>query len=431
MKTLLIYPAISLCGFGARRPLTGNGEVDWIHHGVGLVASYARSKGFDISVLDMRALNSWDDFDLAIKQIDPDVIGISISYIDYKVSLEAVRRIKAINPYKLIVVGGFTPSLFPDIFLNNPLVDFVVVGEGEIAFTRLLGDIESRDPIYIGKRVEGVKPDLDKLPFIDRSLFDYERETTCFFGPGQHYPHITMIAGRGCPYSCKYCQPAESKVYGKYRIRSVDNVMAELEALKSRYNFKSVTFWDDTFTLDKAWVMEFCDKFEKHYKADLALYCRADIAYNNEDMIERLAGIGTMWMCIGFETGSQRVLDFIGKGVSLEQNFKSAELCRKYGIKVMGTFMLGLPTETPDESWQTIKMIKKLNTEHNVLFYFTPIPSTGLYDYCIENDLIVRSEADMFDISRLNAYNPRIKGIDYDYLDAIKYGLRGMPGMSF
>jgi len=381
-----------------------------------MVGTYARKAGFDIDIFDLRDLNSWDEFARTMEKEQFDVVGISISYVDYKVALQAIDIIKKVSPKSIIVAGGFVANLFCQVLLDNSAIDYVIKGEGEKSFTALLRLIEHG--MTAPKLVESIRPDLDELPYIDRTMFNYERETTCMFGPRQRYPHVTMLAGRGCPYQCGYCQPAESKTYGKMRIRSVDNVIRELEELYDKYKFRSVTFWDDTFTFNKKWVMEFCDKWK--WDADIAITCRADIASNNEDMMRRLSEIGVQWVCIGFETGTQRMLDFISKGVKLEQNYKSAEICRKYGMKVMGTNMLGLPTETKEDSIATIEMIKRIDAEHLQLFYFTPIPGTYLYDYCIKNDLMIRKVEDAFDIERSDCYTKNIKGIDYEFLDGLK-----------
>jgi anaerobic magnesium-protoporphyrin IX monomethyl ester cyclase len=420
LRSILVYPAIGLCGFGKRRSaFTGNGEVDWCHHGIGMIGTYARSKGFDIDIFDLRDLNNWGEFEYVMQKEQFDVVGVSVSYVDYKVAMQVIDIIRRVSPSSKIVAGGFVANLFPQVLVDNPKIDYVISGEGEIAFSSLLRLIEHG--MTTDKLIVGVRPDLDKLPFVDRTLFNYERETTCFFGPRQRFPHITMLAGRGCPYQCGYCQPAESKTYGKMRIRSVDNVIEELKVMRDRYKFKSITFWDDTFTFNKKWVMEFCDKFEQNgFDADLAITCRADIASNNEDMMKRLSEIGVQWVCIGFETGTQRMLDFIGKGVKLEQNYKSAEICRKYGMKIMGTNMLGLPTETKEESQATIDMIQRVAAEHLQLFYFTPVPGTYLYDYCINHNLMIREVKDMFDIERSVCYTRNIRDIDYNYLDGLK-----------
>jgi anaerobic magnesium-protoporphyrin IX monomethyl ester cyclase len=422
MRTILVYPAITLCGFGQRSPsrtnqITFNGEVNWIHHGLALVGTVARKAGFDIDILDMRDLDGWCHFEEIVKKEQWSVIGITVSYIDYKASIKAIDIIKKVSPKSIIVVGGFVPTIFPALFVENENVDYVMIGEGELSFTQLLKDIQNG--IVNPKLIPSIRPTLDELPNIDRSLFNYNRETTCFLAPGQPYPHITMIAGRGCPFSCKYCQPAERSVYGAYRIRSVENVINELKEMRDKWRFKSISFWDDTFTLKKSWVMDFCDSFEKEgFKAEIFIYCRADIAAKNSDMIKRMAEIGVKYVCIGFETGSQRMLDFIGKGVKIDQNYKAKEVFEKYGVEVMGSFMLGLPTETKEESLATVDMIKKLDPYHVWLFYFTPIPGTYLYDYCKEHDLILRK--DLLNIERVDQYSHNIKGVDYDYLDEIR-----------
>jgi anaerobic magnesium-protoporphyrin IX monomethyl ester cyclase len=419
MRSILLYPAISLCGFGQRKlsRINQNGEVQWIHHGLAMIGTVARNAGFDIDIFDMRDLDGWEQFEQTVMIQQWDVVGITISYVDYQVSLKAIEIIRRVSPKSKIIVGGFVPTIFPEKFIYNKNVDYIVVGEGELSFTQLLKYIEKGEES--DRVVKSIRPQLDELPFIDRSLFDYEREITCQIAPYQPFPHITMIAGRGCPFQCGYCQPAERQVYGAYRIRSVHHVIDELRMLWDKYYFKSISFWDDTFTLKKDWVMEFCDEYEKaEFKAKIFIYCRADIAVNNEDMIKRLAQIGVAWVCVGFETGTQRMLDFISKGVRIEQNVGAWEVFTKYGVEVMGSFMLGLPTETKEESKATIDLIKKIDPYHLWLFYFTPIPGTQLYDYCEENDLILRKE--MFNIERVDMYSRNIKGIDYDYLDKIR-----------
>ena len=413
-----MYPAIGLCGFGKRKVrITQNGEIQWISHGLAMIGTCARKAGFDIDVFDLRDLNSWEEFSNIVEREQWDVIGMSISYVDYKVSMEAIDIIRRVSPKSKIIVGGFVPTIFPELLQTNEKIDYIIKGEGEKSFVALLELL--KHGMTTDKVVESIKPDLGELPFIDRTLFQYDRELTCQIAPHQPFPHITMIAGRGCPFQCRYCQPAERQVYGKYRIRPVQHVIDELKELRDKHHFTSLSFWDDTFTLKKDWVMEFCDAYEREvFKAKIFIYCRADIACNNEDMIKRLAEVGVAWVCIGFETGTQRMLKFIGKGVKIEQNYKAAEIFTKYGVEVMGSFMLGLPTETKEESLSTVDMIKRIDPYHVWLFYFTPIPGTYLYDYCKDNNLIIRK--DMLNIERVDMYSRNIFGIDYDYLDSIR-----------
>jgi anaerobic magnesium-protoporphyrin IX monomethyl ester cyclase len=419
-KVLLIYPAIGLLGWGSRRnPVTaiGKGEINWISHGLALIGANCKKHEFNTELLDMRDLNSWEEFDSRLNELQPEVCGISISFVDYKISLEVIKHIRDILPLAKIVVGGFMPSLFPQYF-DDVTIDHIIRGEGEVSFVELL-EGKVKDRIIQGKR-----PLLDELPFADRQLFNYERETTCPFVPGQVYPTITMIAGRGCPYQCSYCQKAESRLYGKYRTRSPSNVIKELIELRDKYKFRASTWWDDTFTIDKDWVNEFCDLYITNgFTQQIVACCRADIICNNEMMIKRLAEIGVSWLVIGFETGTNKMLEFIKKGVTLEQNLRAAEICKKYGIKIFGTFMLGLPCEEKEDSVATINMIKKIKANISSIFYFTPIPATDIYDYCIDKELILRE--DHFAIERTAEYKPKIRHIDYNFLDKLKCEING------
>jgi anaerobic magnesium-protoporphyrin IX monomethyl ester cyclase len=201
-------------------------------------------------------------------------------------------------------------------------------------------------------------------------------------------------------------------------------VVEELLFLKGEYDFKSVTFWDDTFTFNSKWVSRFCDFYEESgIRASIAACSRADIICDNEPMVERLASVGLDWFVIGVESGSQRLLDLIKKGTTVEQNAEAIRICRKYGIKVFATFMYGLPTETRDETLATAGFIDRAQPEIASPFWYTPIPGTGLYNYCVENDLLLNDNPDI-SIARTGVFAPRIKGFDYEFLKDVMQGRR-------
>ena len=134
--------------------------------------------------------------------------------------------------------------------------------------------------------------------------------------------------------------------------------------------------------------------------------------------------MGVDWFVIGIESGSQRILDLIRKGTTVEQNREAIRICREVGIKVFGTFMLGLPTETPDESKATIDFINETQPALASPFWFHPIPGTGIYDYCERHDLIL-PEAKDYSIASTGVFVPTIKGIDYDYIKTLMPQLTG------
>jgi len=410
MDVTLIYVGVGVAGFNSSRPL-GDREGSWIGHGIASIGASIKAAGHNVSLLDLRHFGGWPEVSLAIKQTQSQVFCLSVSPVDGDFAEPLCLLIKHFHPSSKTIIGGIQPTIFWQAHSKSALIDTTVVGEGEITCVDLINNFDSSWP----RIVQGVKPDLDKLPWVDRELFDYNRELSCYFAPGQQLPSITMLAGRGCPYQCTYCQPAENSVFGKpYRTRSPQNVVDELVFLKGRYSFKSITFWDDTFTINKQWVSDFCDRYEAaNIGASIAACSRADIVCDNETMIERLASIGVDWLVIGLESGSQRILDLIKKGTTVEQNIEAARICRKYGIKVFGTYMYGLPTETKEDSLQTYKMVKEIAPEHESPFFFRPIPGTDIFKLCEENDLLLSQDNQ---VARTGVFAPTIKNIDYDYL---------------
>jgi anaerobic magnesium-protoporphyrin IX monomethyl ester cyclase len=353
--------------------------------------------------------------------MQPEWVCISASYLDTQAAKKAALLAKQNFPSVKVVVGGLSPTLNTKLWEEDSHIDHIVTGEGEVVLPSIIDGTTSE------KVVRGIKPDLNTLPFADRECFEYPYELGCSMAPGQERPMVTMISARGCPFLCTYCQPAESMVFGKgTRFRSVDHVIAELKELREKYHFKSITWWDDTFTINKVWLKEFCERYKAEgFDAEMVVCNRADIICRDEETVRMLAEIGVKWFIIGFETGTDRLLQFLKKGTSVETNLKAAEICKKYGVKIFGTFMLGLPTETNEDALHTYQMIRSINADHKMVFYFTPIPGTEIFKYCHDNDLMIRENE--LDIDRTGNYKPKIKGVDYAFLDEIRTKLQEEP----
>jgi anaerobic magnesium-protoporphyrin IX monomethyl ester cyclase len=194
----------------------------------------------------------------------------------------------------------------------------------------------------------------------------------------------------------------------------VDNVIAELRILTERYHIASFMFHDDCLTEDRDWVIEFTEKYiAEGFTMPFFCQSRADIIVKHEDMVTRMAEAGLRGYFIGFESGSDRVLKFIRKGTTAEQNRQAARICRKYGISVWANYMLGLPTETKEEVMETVRLMKEIDPDYYSPAFFTPHPGTDLYDYAAEHDL---SRITDYDSYRRNPTEPKIKGQDYDFL---------------
>ena len=409
LKVTMIFPSISRAGFAS----FGIGmEESWISHGLCLVSAYAKSKGYDVDLIDLRRLRDWEHFEREIRARQPQVVALTMMSVDYNPVLKCIDIVKALDPATKIVVGGPHPSIVPEELTGIEAIDHIIKGEGEISFTALLGQIERNEPAP--RLIEGEKPVLDDMPFADRELFGSLELPLPV--KGFEPPFVTVIAGRGCLYNCSFCQPAERAIFGKkVRRRSVDNIMAELRELQSRYGFKSMMIHDDCLTEDAAWVLDFCRKYRKEFRLPFACQTRADIVCKHEDMIRDMKEAGLRLFFIGFESGNQRILNFLRKGTKVEDNYRAAEICRKYGIKIWANYMFGVPTETKEEVMDTVRMIKTIKPDHYSPAFFTPHPGSDLFTYCKEHNLSLITNHDSY---RRNATECKIKGIEYEFLFA-------------
>jgi len=375
-----------------------------VKHGLGLLSAVAKQNGHETMIINA---HQYTDLGPVFQLFRPELVGISVLSMDYPASVHLARSIKNYNQGIIICVGGPHPTFVPEDFDQVPEVDYVFRGEAEITFPRLLNRLQ------MGTRpehriIEGVSvPYLETLPFVDRSGYEYGEYQHAVLR-GCPAPAVTLLAGRGCCYQCRFCKPGTDLLFGKkMRRRSVEHVMAELATLK----FGSLIIHDDNLLEDSKWIEEFLQVWDGR---PFCCQGRANIIVRREKMIAKMAEKGLKGILIGFESGSQRILDFFNKGTTVEQNIKAAEICHKYGITVQANIMFGAPTETREDVDQTIAMMKKLEPCIFSLAVFIPIPGSELYHYCRERDLSLIDRN--YDYERSYG-RPKIKGVDYEYIN--------------
>lgn len=407
MKVTLVYAGITECGFDS---LKGN-EGSWMNHGLCVLSSAIKRKGHEVNLLDLRRMTGWDDVRARVRKLDSKVVGITMMSVDYNPAKRVAEIIKEEKPEIKVVVGGPHPSILAEELIPLDCFDYVHTKEGEISFPALLESIEKGE--NRPKLVEGIGcHNLDEVPFADRFLFECPEEP---FVPFLKPPFVTLIAGRGCRYNCNYCQPAEKLIFGKgVRRRSVNNMIEELKYLRDTFNFSSMMLHDDCLTEDREWVLEFARRYkEEGFTQPFVCQSRADLIARRKEMIEALYDAGLRLLIIGFESGSNRMLNFLRKGSTREINLKAAEICHEMGIKIWANYMMGLPTETKEEAMETYTMLELIKPYHCSPAFYTPHPGSDLYD--IGEKLGIHNIV-THDSYRRNSYDEKIKGVDYVFL---------------
>ncbi|MFW9834383.1 MAG: B12-binding domain-containing radical SAM protein [Candidatus Thorarchaeota archaeon] len=366
--------------------------------GIGYVASYLREFGGHEVVIHDGILHKTTDNEFAelVLNYRPHVVGISAQATP---AIYDVYRLAAIvkdsDPDCRVVVGGAHASFSDDIILKDaPQIDFVVRGEGERVMLDLLENMTT-DQL---ERVKGISyriksiikrnplpplnEDLDLLPFPAYDLMDMNQYLQ---GPVRIG---TMISSRGCPYRCTFC--SSSRTSGKkWRGRSAESVIAEVDLLVKKYKIRELEFLDDLFCYDPLRVKQICDLMRtRNYSLGWTCSVRADILSNNPNMAGWLRRAGCHSVYMGVESGSQRVLDMMRKDITLSQVWRSNEIAKWANLNRIFSFMLGYPGETIEEVKSTVDIACRLDPEIAQITICTPYPGTPLYEYAKKEDLL-------------------------------------------
>ena len=384
-----------------------------INHGVAQIAGVCKAHGVGVHLMDLRCYPSYDEFEKEIKKRREKWYAITCRTVDVPVVENIIAIIRRQKPDAKIVVGGIHVNLVPGIYAADNRIDHVFLGEADITMPQLLAD-----PGKFSKIVKGEIPVIDDIPFEDIDIYDYDKSTSfTLYGGIVKAPMIPVITSRGCVYNCKFCQPAERILYGsRYRQKSVARIMEEIKRIAENHEFNSIMFYDDCILGQKKILHELLEKLAAFKKIEIMLQGRADNICQWGDEIRKLKDYGLKAVIVGFESGSQRILDFIGKGTTVEQNMLAGEILHKSGIKIVGNFMIGLPTEQKDEMDATALLAEKIRPTIASCSFFSPMPGSHIYDYCNDNELIIEKN---FERLSRDPRKPKIKMVDYAFANTI------------
>jgi radical SAM superfamily enzyme YgiQ (UPF0313 family) len=367
--------------------------------GLAYIAACARDRGHHVQVLDAWAHDlSRGEVRERLAEMSWDVAGISALSTQYRYVKWVAAELKRLRPAP-VVLGGALASFSPHIVLRATEVDICVVREGEATFVELLENLDRRQHVPgIWHRTEDEShrndarepiEDLDALPFPARDLFPQEvylRHAS--LDPGRRTPRVTnVVTGRGCPYGCRYC----SKVMRGLRLRSIDSVIEEVRALIAEYQIGGIDFNDELLTVSKERAHELCDKIGP---LGIGWQCqgRADVV--DYQLLRTMRRAGCVCVGFGVESGSQKILDAMNKGVTVEQSVAAVNAAMRAGLHVQIQMMFGYPGDDQHTLAETVAFAARLHdyAYRPSLFITTPLPGAPLYHRARRDGLIPDEE---------------------------------------
>jgi len=392
--------------------LTKNGNI-W--HGVkstspplGLlyVAAYAESRGATVRVMDVNAEQlHFEDIEDEIARTKPDFIGFTAVTAQIVNTHRIAKIAKRVSPVSRIVVGGVHATALPDDVMRDENIDYVIRGEGEIAFCSLL-DGEAMESIgglsYRGKNL--LQPiehnplaepiaELDSLPTPAYHLTKFELYKPAI-GAYRRLPAVNMTMTRGCPGKCTFCNSAETAL----RTRSAEHVVDEIERLQKRYGIREVSFYDDTFTIYKQHVAELCDLIVER-DLDLTWSCFARTDCVSPSLLKKMRAAGCHQILFGIESADEKILETIRKPIDIEQTRRACRTVQEAGIDVRAAFMFGNPGETVVSMRRTIDFAKELDPDIAIFNITTPYPGTQMFEWARRNGYLRTLDWNYYDLA--------------------------------
>lgn len=349
-----------------------------------------RRQGFAAEVIDANAFRLTDEqIRETLVGARPFLVGISV----YSEILPQIRRLidlaRAACPGARIVLGGPHATAVPETTLKQfPKADVLLTGEAEETLPLLCRALlDHREPadvpgVFFRSGDGGIRsgpahrlPDVNALPWPDRDLVDRAYQEKRYYSIlVRNRPVDTLFTSRGCPFRCGFCYNFRRH----YRTRTPDDVLQELAAIRGR-GIRDVEICDDTFTVDEGHALAVFDGILRE-KLDISFRIKSRVDVFTERIAQRGREAGVYLVAFGMESGSQQMLDRMGKKITLEQIARACDLTRRYGILSHSGWILGYPGETPDTIEETARFILKVKPTTANIDILRPYPNTPVYD---------------------------------------------------
>ncbi len=383
MKILLIQPPYPFSEFP---------KPSWALMSLGALL---HREGYEVEVLDLLSTAySAEKIERRLHRFQPDVIGTTSVTLNFPAAVRILKACKEIHPEARTVMGGPHVTFTAEETLRKfPEVEIIVKGEGEETLTQMLsafqrgselekipGLVYRRNDHFVDTGSRPLLKDLDSLPLPERTLFPLSRYLA------MRVP-ASVISSRGCPTGCTFC--VGYRMMGRQgRFRDPVRVGDEIEAA-CRLGFDEICIDDDLFTRNRAHVLKICDEINRRdLRIKLYIFARVDTV--EPVLLRRLREAGCAMICFGLESGNQNVLDKAGKRTTLEKARQAVRASKDAGIAPLGSFILGLPGETPESMAETISFAQSLEIAHG-FHLLSPFPGTDVRERAAEFGLKILS----------------------------------------
>ena len=372
------------------------------------LAAVLREHNFKCSIIDANALGL--DEEATVDKIiaaEPRIVGITAPTMLISTTARIASAIKDKNPDILVVVGGPHMSAIPEETMSLcPSIDIGVRGEGEVTLIELLNALGKKKDlscvkgiIFRGKAALYMTParpyigDLDTLPMpawdmLPDILTNYQQSASRIY----RLPNISIVTSRGCPFQCIFCA---RNVFGNVtRAHSAEYVIAMIRHLIKHYKIRSISFEDENFVVYKKRLEGFCNHIIRE-KIDIFWDAASSITAVTPELLSLMKKAGCWQLNYGIESGSQRILDFIKKGTTVEGIKRTLAMTKKAGIITKGYFIIGHPTEDELTIRETIRFIGSADLDIFQMSFMVPFPGTELSRIASRYGSVVNSIEDM------------------------------------
>lgn len=375
-----------------------------------MIGAYIRDIA-DVEILDGNATNlGIEDIKKYIKKSRPEQVIFSNSTPTIDSDLKIAKISKEVNPAIITITFGPHIATFAHELLKDcEYLDVAVIDEPELTIYEIIekGHIKNVEGTIIKDKTKIInqgkrKPldDLDKLHFPAHDLLDLNLYKMPY---AKRCPVVVTMTSRGCPGKCIFC--CSWLISKKFLPRSPEHVLKELRFLSEELNVHEIKFWDDTFTYDMKRALTICNMI-KSEKLDISWVCNTRVDKVNRELLKTMKEAGCHTICLGVESGDDKILKLIGKEITTSQIKDAFGHSKSVGLDTVGFFMLGHPVDTIETMQNTINFANILNPDYASFNIVVPFPGTPLFKMAMEKRLLKTFDWSKYESTSYPVYEP-------------------------